>query len=873
MEAVVSPRGADPVHLGQVDSPRWTFGPFQVDTHHDIAFRDSEPLDIQPLVIQTLRLLVSSVGALVTYQLLNDVLWPDTRVTESSIFQAIRKARRVLGEHRGWIQTARGEGYRFVGPARLVVPELLHPGGPLFGRDALLNHLREQLSSGRVLTLVGPPGVGKSALAHSIAKSGVWPTNLVDLGPLEEGDVRDAIAGMDAPWKSASPRARRLLVLDNAEHVASVAARHIATLATERPGAVWLTTSRRPLGLVAEQQIRVPPLDEGAASALFRNRLGSAGSEVPEDRLTGVVQGLGGLPLSIHLAASRARTRGLDAVTADSSLQPAQPPADAPDHHQDLDRAIERSWNLLSHEARELGESLSVFVSGFGPAQAAQLGRAEALDELVLQSLVELARPDPARYRMVDAVRRYGLARLERGGGLERAFGRHAEALRSTTPEIRASSTDSVVQRVVENAPEIRAAWRRLRHRPELTGPALYKLCIALWRRQDWRGRFELVSEAVDALAPHGPSVLLARFQIELAAALSVAGDLDGANAEARAACETADAVGEESVRYRAYHRYGQSLANRRSLNGHLLDELQAMTRTDPVRRYQVAQLRASFAQDEGQSPHVHFSEATAAARAGRLVALEARSLHLRAEYEFAQGNLDATVGLVREALEVLGSPSERPEHYLLNCVNLAFLATHSGKLEVAREWLDRALEVAGRSYTENNAFRLMVEGDLAQAHGNLEAAFDWYGSTWRLLAANHPGQGRRVAGRQAINAALRGRPSEIEALLARVEPIAVHTERSTQRLEAALAWWIAGEDAEALDALDVSNAHRGRSHRREHALSSALRSLIEGEPDRPPLAGATPDVVATIEAARMDELPSHPGELARLARARCCAG
>ena len=225
------------------------------------------------------------------------------------------------------------------------------------GRRSLLADIREHLASSRVVTLVGPGGVGKTRVAVRFAeverrsyRDGCWVVPLADvaepelLGPA----VAEALGlqGADRPWQVdtlADYIAHRtaLLVLDNCEHLLPAVGDLVQGLRAACPNVRFLLTSRRPLRLSGEDVIVVPPLEPprrgGAATPeaiahyeavnLFVDRATSASSdfELTADNAPAVValcRDLDGIPLAIELAAARVRVD----VTGGDLRQPHRTP-------------------------------------------------------------------------------------------------------------------------------------------------------------------------------------------------------------------------------------------------------------------------------------------------------------------------------------------------------------------------------------------------------------------------------------------------------------------------------------------------------------------------------------------------------------------
>jgi predicted ATPase len=210
------------------------------------------------------------------------------------------------------------------------------------GRRTLLADVREHLASSRVVTLVGPGGVGKTRVALKIVETGrrtyrdgCWVAPLADLSEPEllVPYVAEAIGlqGADRPWQLetlADHLADRtaLLVLDNCEHLLEAVGELVEGLRATCPNLRFLLTSRRPLRLSGEDVVVVPPLglpDEATTATpesighheavqLFLDRATSAhsGFRLTVENAAAVValcRDLEGLPLAIELAAARVR--------------------------------------------------------------------------------------------------------------------------------------------------------------------------------------------------------------------------------------------------------------------------------------------------------------------------------------------------------------------------------------------------------------------------------------------------------------------------------------------------------------------------------------------------------------------------------------
>jgi predicted ATPase/DNA-binding winged helix-turn-helix (wHTH) protein len=470
-----------------------SFGPFRLLAGQRLLLDGEKPVRLGSRAFDILTALLERAGEVVGKEELIARVWPQTFVEESNLKIQVSALRRALGDGQGghrYIVTVPGRGYNFVAAlyreasSRPPLSTTLAPLTPhnlpfavtrMIGREEALAALVSRLRHPRLVTIVGPGGIGKTTVALAFAEAmltnyddGVW---LVDLAPL--GDPRlvlSAVAtvlGFEIRAKDsltnlveALRHKRMLLLLDSCEHVIDTAASLVAAVLSGAPGVNIMATSREPLGVAGEREYRLGPLScpEPSSKLTAADAAAFPAVQLFVERVTALVEDfalndantppvveicrrLDGLPLAIEFAAPRVAVLGVEGLAARLDdilpLLVARRPRAALPRHQTMRAVLDWSYGLLSEDEQLFFRALGIFSGRFTVEAAAavviasaaetSIGAIDRLAGLVAKSLVatDVSGAKP-RFRLLDMVRAYATEKLDASGEREQIARTHA---------------------------------------------------------------------------------------------------------------------------------------------------------------------------------------------------------------------------------------------------------------------------------------------------------------------------------------------------------------------------------------------------------------------------------------------------------------
>ncbi|MFV2000269.1 MAG: BTAD domain-containing putative transcriptional regulator [Acidimicrobiia bacterium] len=314
------------------------------------------------------------------------------------------------------------------------------------GRTDEVSTTLSRLEDHRVVTVVGPGGIGKSSIALQVARalSEISDMTIVYAAIERVGDIATGVAraiGL-APRADVDPvgvivgyleTRPHLLLLDGCEaHLRDTAALVHRVLSSTQSKV--LATSREPLGLNGESTVRVDglPIDDAVVVFCDRAELGKAVDDATRETVRSVCEELDGLPLAIELLAARAGSTSLDRLASrlGSQITLLRRARSFDDRHGSLLAALDWSYDLLTEAEQRTLRAASVFVAPFTMKDAvAVLDRPYVEDEIDRLVHVSLLQPPTSRgeYRFLEPIRQYAAYRLAESGEREAIGSSHAE--------------------------------------------------------------------------------------------------------------------------------------------------------------------------------------------------------------------------------------------------------------------------------------------------------------------------------------------------------------------------------------------------------------------------------------------------------------
>ncbi|NNH85807.1 transcriptional regulator [Rhizobium laguerreae] len=440
------------------------FGPFTINATRRILLRDGVAVPLGSRAIDILVYLATHAGELQSNVAIVKQVWPDTFVEEANLRVHISALRRALGDTQRepqFIANIPGRGYTFIAqvrkePHRVALQLAPRPAladraiSRIFGREETISSIQAQISKARLLTVVGPGGIGKSTVARAVTSPDrclsevVW----IDLSEVANARLVPTVVASAIGVLARSENIVRdisahfgsrevLMVLDSCEHVVASAAIFVEEVLSRAPGLRILATSREPLRATGERVNRLPPLDTLLSAPTARDALRCAAVQLFVDRADACLGGyelsdadaphvaeicarLDGIALAIELAAGRLETIGIAALAStltDGFRVLTRGRRTALPRHQTLRATLDWSYAILPQPEQAALRRLSVFPGWFTHDAASSVladrDAEELIAALVAKSLVVAdASQDETRYRLLGTTRLYAWEKL-----------------------------------------------------------------------------------------------------------------------------------------------------------------------------------------------------------------------------------------------------------------------------------------------------------------------------------------------------------------------------------------------------------------------------------------------------------------------------
>ena len=650
------------------------------------------------------------------------------------------------------------------------------------GREAQRRELAKLLAEHRLVTVLGPGGVGKTRLAIAVGgdvlsrwTDGVWWVDATDAegsGTVALGlakvlgvVVPPGMAVADALQRFLAPR-ELVVIIDNAEEIAADVGRWLTHLLEGAPKVTALVTSRVPLRVLGEQRYPVPPLDlpgddvetarEAEAMRLFIDRLEARSGHDPDraevEAMADLCRMVDGLPLGIELLVARVAAVGPVEVRAELEDRPELPDSRliaGDDRHASLDLVLSSTVELLEPPARELLGRLSVFPGSFDRSAVRAVGPAgfdpDDFDALVDAALVSTTGREDAtrRYRLLETTRAYAATHADEAN-LRDASALHADYYRDLCRRagqaMEGPDEQEWVDRLHLDDQNIQAAIRWWCDHDPVGALAFVRGVGRAWYvwgdLADTRDRLAELQRLVEPHEARADPEEIAWLHMRMAWPRFLTGDIVGGMAETAAAADRFGEVDQRIGRARA-------LAGR----AHMTLFVEGPTDT-ALDRYQQA---------------ITASRSCGSAEARAWILAEAAQALIMAD------RVDADVDrMLDEAQPILEASGDLVGQAHL-CMDRMFVAYARDELESARDWSERGIEcsrAAGHAVYEQVLVTALGvwwlhEGDHRRSGELLEQsvriAFDSHnlyqlGLSFQALAAR-----AAVMGRPAVSARMWG--------------------------------------------------------------------------------------------------------------------